>query len=143
MSIFRLLPFSLLIAVGVASVAAQSSPEKTPAAAIQSPDSGETNSSPSVDLLSPNLKAGVNASNSLDRILSGDYRPQLNQFSMPYIFRSQPEQEDELCLKMRIYKVARDDPHSDSTHAAGYTTCQPATRFRLHTAEERVLRPTP
>jgi hypothetical protein len=40
---------------------------------------------------------------------------------------------------MRTYKVRRDDPQSDSTHAVGYSTCQPAARFHVRTAEERVL----
>ena len=43
---------------------------------------------------------------------------------------------DSYCLKIRSYVVARDSKNSDSVHPAGYTTCVPATRFRLRTTEE-------
>jgi len=43
MSVFRLLHFSLVIAAGVATLAAQSSSDKIPAA-IQSPDSSQVDS---------------------------------------------------------------------------------------------------
>jgi len=123
MSIFRLLQFSLVIAAGVATLAAQSSSDKIPAA-IQSPDSSQVDSWARTDLLAPNLNAGLNPPNPLDRILIGDYRPQLSQFSTPHRWLHvdpdwQP-QADNVCLKIRTYKVARDGPHSDSTHPTGY-----------------------
>jgi len=145
MSMFRLLPFSLLIAVGAASVAAQSSPEKNPVV-VQSTDSGQVNASGSADLLSPNLKPDLNPPKPLDRIRAGEYHPRLNQFGLPHVLVLGPDglsQDDTLCYAIRSYKVARDDPQSDSTHPAGYSTCQPATRFHVHTTEERVLAPTP
>ena len=40
---------------------------------------------------------------------------------------------DSYCLKIRSYVVARDSKNSDSVHPVGYTTCVPATRFRLRT----------
>jgi hypothetical protein len=40
---------------------------------------------------------------------------------------------DRYCLKMRSYLVARDRKNSDSTHLVGYSTCQPASRYRLRT----------
>ncbi len=137
MSIFRLLPFSLVIAVGVASLAAQSLPEKTPVA-VQSTASGQMNDSASLDLLSlfPNLNAEQNQPEPLDRIRIGEYKPRLKQFGVPHVWLVDPagqEQGDTLCYTMRSFKVARDDAHSDSTHAAGYSTCQPAARFHVHT----------
>lgn len=39
------------------------------------------------------------------------------------------------CLAIRSYVVKRDSKDSDSVHLAGYTTCVPAARFRLKTAE--------
>jgi hypothetical protein len=126
MSIFRLLPLSLLIAVPAVSVAAQSYPEKSPMA-VQSTDSGT-------------------APKPLDRIRIDQYRPQLNQFGLPHVFLGGPDgqsQDGSLCYAMRSYKVARDDPHSDSTHAAGYSTCQPATRFHVHSTGEGVRPVTP
>lgn len=140
MSIFRLLPFSLLIAAGVATLAAQSSPEKTPGV-IRSPDSEWTNSSASTYLRFPNLNAEPNQSNPLERILIGDYRPQLSQFVPHTLLHTDPDGQpqgndgDNTCLKMRVYKVARDNPQSDSTHAAGYSTCQPTSRFRTHSVK--------
>jgi hypothetical protein len=41
------------------------------------------------------------------------------------------------CYSIRSYRVVRDDPHSDSTHADGYTTCVPAARFRMYSTVER------
>lgn len=41
------------------------------------------------------------------------------------------------CLTIRSYRVVRDDPHSDSTHRDGYTTCVPAARFRLYSTTLR------
>jgi hypothetical protein len=144
MSVFRLLHFSLVVAAGVATLAAQSSSDKIPAA-IQSSDSAQA--AARTNLLSPNLNSDLNPPNPLDRILIGDYRPQLNQFTAPrrwlHIDPDWQPQDDGACLKMRTYKVARDGPHSDSTHAAGYTTCTPAARFQTRTIEYRVPSATP
>jgi len=109
-------------------------------------DSGQVNASGSADLLSPNLKPDLNPPKPLDRIRAGEYHPRLNQFGLPHVLVLGPDglsQDDTLCYAIRSYKVARDDPQSDSTHPAGYSTCQPATRFHVHTTEERVLAPTP
>lgn len=40
---------------------------------------------------------------------------------------------DYYCLKIRSYLVARDSKNSDSTHLVGYSTCLPASRYRLRT----------
>jgi hypothetical protein len=42
---------------------------------------------------------------------------------------------DTTCYTLRAYIVARDSKHSDSTHPVGYSTCHPATRYRLKTAD--------
>ena len=39
--------------------------------------------------------------------------------------------DDTLCYKIRSYVVARDSKNSDSVHPVGYSTCQPASRYRL------------
>jgi hypothetical protein len=41
------------------------------------------------------------------------------------------------CLSIRSYVVKRDSKNSDSVHPAGYSTCVPARRFRLKTADAR------
>jgi hypothetical protein len=48
---------------------------------------------------------------------------------------------DTTCLSMRTYVVARDSKDSDSTHPAGYSTCQPTDRYRLKSTEIRVKSP--
>lgn len=40
---------------------------------------------------------------------------------------------DKVCYAIRSYVVARDSKDSDSVHAVGYSTCQPASRYRLKT----------
>ena len=45
--------------------------------------------------------------------------------------------EDTMCYAIRNYLVARDSQDSDSTHPAGYSTCQPAARYQLKTTEIR------
>jgi len=43
------------------------------------------------------------------------------------------------CYFIRSYVVARDDAHSDSTHLVRSSTCQPAGRFHVHTADLTVV----
>lgn len=43
--------------------------------------------------------------------------------------------DDAVCYKIRSYVVARDGKNSDSVHPAGYSTCQPAGKYRLRTTE--------
>jgi hypothetical protein len=42
---------------------------------------------------------------------------------------------DSLCYAIRSYVVKRDSKDSDSVHPVGYSTCVPATRYRLKTAD--------
>ena len=126
MSIFRLLLLSLLVVAEAVTLSAQSSPSQiTPSA--RPTNVGSHGSSTSADLSS----------------LNPDDRPQLNQFGMPHVLHSEPAQTDTLCLKMRTYKVARDNSHSDSTHPTGYSTCQPAARFQTHTIDGVILPAAP
>jgi len=41
---------------------------------------------------------------------------------------------DSVCYTIRSYVVARDSKDSDSVHPVAYSTCQPATHYRLRTA---------
>ncbi|HVN21015.1 MAG TPA: hypothetical protein VMU05_19675 [Dongiaceae bacterium] len=45
-----------------------------------------------------------------------------------------------MCYAIRSYVVARDSKNSDSVHPVGYTTCIPASRYQLRTADYRVTR---
>ncbi len=125
MLIFRLSLFSFLIAMSVTTVAAQSSPLQPGQLSTSSPD-----------VFASSAKNNANAS-PMDRILLGDYRAHSSQFSAPQIKQDDPESVS--CLKMRTYKVARDNPRSDSMHPAGYSTCTPVARFRTYSVEGVIL----
>jgi hypothetical protein len=43
--------------------------------------------------------------------------------------------DDTVCYKIRSYVVARDRKGSDSVHPVGYSTCQPAAKYRLRVTQ--------
>ena len=116
MRIFRLLPLSVLIVA--ATLEAQSTPQNGPDAP-QSTNSGRLN-----------IRTAA--------------RPNRFNLSPASAFDSEGQlQTDTLCYSMRSYKVARDNSQSDSTHPIGYSTCQPATRFRTYSIQYGVLQTAP
>lgn len=70
-----------------------------------------------------------------------EFKPE--QFKPPLKFQMQPgdpglasdQVVGEFCLKMRSYMVARDSKDSDSVHLVKYSTCQPASRYQVKTAD--------
>jgi len=46
------------------------------------------------------------------------------------------------CYAMRTYRVAQDEPTSDATHLAGYSTCQWARRFTVKNTSPPLELPT-
>ena len=54
-------------------------------------------------------------------------------------FPSNESNADPTCFTIRSYVVARDSKDSDSTHPAGYSTCLASDRYRVKTAEMRVV----
>jgi len=48
-----------------------------------------------------------------------------------------PLEADTTCFAIRAYVVARDSKNSDSTHPVRYSTCLPANRYRLKTADAK------
>lgn len=148
MLISRLFPVWLLIAMCAAPVLGQSSPERVPAA-IQSTQSLAQGSSttPDFPFVFPSLQTEQTPAEPLDRIHVGEYSPQSTQFNVPrFLLKDLDQQsldEDNLCYTVRSYKVARDNPHSDSTHAVGSSTCQPAARFHTRSIELRTSQPAP
>jgi hypothetical protein len=70
-------------------------------------------------------------------------RPRIDPNRQPFRWGSQndpiliepafdgPLGDDTVCYKIRSYVVARDSKDSDSVHPVGYSTCQPASRYRL------------
>jgi hypothetical protein len=45
---------------------------------------------------------------------------------------------DSVCATMRTYVMARARRDSDATRVVGYSRCQPAWKFQIRTADERV-----
>lgn len=43
--------------------------------------------------------------------------------------------DEAICYTIRSYVVARDSKDSDSVHPVSYSTCQPASRYRLRTTQ--------
>jgi hypothetical protein len=119
------LPFlALLISVCVAPIAAQSSPDKTPA--FSHPQRDELVAAPEFRArsvqpvqLAPNWRTRIRDTESQQCVLPSD---------------STPVQNDTVCYSMRSYRVTRDDPGSDSTKLVGYSECQPAARYQVKTA---------
>ncbi|MGD0567831.1 MAG: hypothetical protein ABSA78_05455 [Candidatus Sulfotelmatobacter sp.] len=122
MSIPRLLILSVLILTWVASVGAQS-PEKNAA----SPPADALNL-PRTTLVAP----GTGEDTFTARTASGLLESRLLQHALAL------EQNNATCYSIRLYRVKRDDPQSDTTRAAGYSTCQPAARFQVKTAVDSV-----
>jgi len=44
---------------------------------------------------------------------------------------------DAACFAIRSFLVVRDDPHSDTTHRDGSTTCVPAARFKVYSTVDQ------
>lgn len=140
--ISRLLPFSLIVAVCAVPAASQASPQNNPVVA-RATNFGRLTVSGGADLLSPGPKSGLQAAGPLDRVSMDELQPRLDHFVLPRVLRLPPLEDfqtDSICYAIRSYKVARDDPQSDTTHAAGYSTCQPATRFHVDSVRG-VIRP--
>jgi hypothetical protein len=101
--------------------------------------------------LIPNRTADAGAEDPLARLRIGDYRA--FQFKADGRGRiSNPDSDsvvflptfpgrrypDTTCFAIRSYVVARDEKDSDSTHPVRSSTCQPASRYKLKSAERRV-----
>ncbi len=50
-----------------------------------------------------------------------------------------PLDADATCFTMRSYVVARDSKDSDSTHPTSYSTCQPASKYRVRTTQQGLV----
>jgi len=119
MYIPRLLVLPLLFSVCVAPVAAQPSPDSSPQASIR-----VDQIIPPPEFRRPVLPFGLQPTFHLDGI-------GLSHLRRLYVFDTVAT-----CYSIRSYRVTRDDPESDSTSPAGYSTCQPASQFQLKDAGE-------
>lgn len=64
--------------------------------------------------------------------------PDTNSVVLPFhnfVFSPGGAIADNYCLRIRSYVMARDSKHSDSTHLVSYSTCVPASRYRVKTIE--------
>jgi hypothetical protein len=120
MCILRLLVLSSLMSVCVAPIAAQSSLEGNPQPSIRL---GQI--IPPLEFRRPVLPLGAQPPVHPDGIGLSDQR---------YVQLRAGEQSDVTCYSIRSYRVTRDDPESDSTSPAGYSTCQPVSQFQLKDA---------
>jgi hypothetical protein len=141
----RLLILSLLIPAFVSSAVAQSSAEKSPLSSwfplngsaptqefhIRVPALSQN--AQANQLQSPHLWEGLNAIHPT----RGPFKS-LNPtpFLIPNIASRivTLAQNAAPCYTIRSYRFTRDHPNSDSTKFADYSTCQPATQFRLKDA---------
>jgi hypothetical protein len=114
MRVPRLLFFFLLVSLGVATAAAQSSPDKSSGSHLRT--------------LPPETLQQETLQQDNDSVASQKF-----DSPTPHILTLQ--QDEKTCYTLRTYRVARETPDSDSTRPAGYSTCQRATRFQLKTAE--------
>jgi hypothetical protein len=149
MSRSNLLISSLLIAVLAAVWVAPSfgqSPLADRAGAIQSQVAdkpSEININVNTDQPWFGLKfRSSQGNNPFDRMRIDQYQPPLKP-RIPIAGPVHPIERglltDTVCYSMRTFRVDRDAPDSDSTHAAGYSTCQPARRFQLKNADEHLI----
>ena len=161
MAISRLLLISLLATACVAQVAAQSSVSNPVLSASESdfvslsnsPTFTNTDSSSST-LFQAQASSAANpfsAANSLDEFKL-HFNSTTQTMSAPgektevlfgpsfHMRKPNPEdmRNDNACLTLRTYRVVRDDPHSDTTRVAGYSTCQPAAQYRVKTAVQSI-----
>jgi hypothetical protein len=116
----RLLVLSLLLSVCVAPVAAQSSLDRNPQPSVRLDQI-----IPPAEFRRPVLPLEPQPPFHSDGIgLSGQR----------YVQRRAGDQSNVTCYSIRSYRVTRDDPESDSTSPAGYSTCQPVSQFQLKDA---------
>jgi hypothetical protein len=112
MCVRRLLVLSLLILTCVATIAAQSSDKRADSSSATTTQTAQATTESRNDTVRP-----------VDS-------------NTPHILTL--EQNEATCYTLRTYRVTRDDPKSDTTKPAGYSTCQRATRFQLRTTVETV-----
>jgi hypothetical protein len=138
MSIPRPLLLSLLIALCMTTVAAQSSPQVAPS------EPKRQNAELVPDLFQFQLVADTEEAATPTPRAIEDKNDSLvihrSDSSLPHILTLQ--QDDAICYTVRAYRVARVSPESDTTKPAGYSTCVPSARFQVRTAvDSRQLAP--
>ncbi len=139
----RLLAISLLLLVCVAPVLAQSPQDNIPGSFFSQPP-GPLTQDAQANLRLDQIQHPVDID--IDRLYLPHAKPDSARrgerdgtIKAPQ-FRARvltPGQNDATCYAIRGYRVTRDDPESDATRPAGYSTCQPASRFQVKEADDR------
>lgn len=121
--LFLSLTVTALVMVGSAPVAAQSSRDQNSASSPSQLDG----------VIAPaELQQDTTPLSRMEtKIERGSQEPASN-----LIFLLEPGPDDASCFYIRSYRVTRDEPNSDATRFAGYTTCTSAERFRTKSAVE-------
>jgi hypothetical protein len=134
MRIPRLLLLSLLLSVCVTPIVAQSSPDN------RSSDKNAFSSQSQRDGLTapPEFRSHVPAlsQRAMDGISGNPSSSGVHFDQFKVLPLVKPGQTDTSCFYMRTYRVTRDDPQSDTTRRAGYSTCQLAGRYQTKNAVE-------
>jgi len=143
MTLARLLVAVLLVCSAPAFAQKQSDSLAAPAQAADASKPAAVTSSEPWRLI-PNPPADANSgTDPLDRLRIDEFR--IDRHASPFKLDARADKlvsgldgqldTDTTCYTMRSYVVARDDKDSDSTHPTGYSTCQPASRYHLKTAD--------
>ncbi len=136
----RLLVASLLIAVSIALAAAQAAPDKGPVSAAP-PFVPPQRWADACARLRNYHCVFIQKASAPSQTTPGTVQPgEHDSTIVPPPKRSEIiltlEPNDIACYSMRMYRFIRDDPNSDSTRPAGYSTCLPAARVQLRTSED-------
>jgi hypothetical protein len=140
MHIPRLLVLPLLISLCAAPVAAQSSSDSNPSHPLSTLQSAQA--SIRVDELQRPFPRDRNdlSQTMPGTIGAGEHSSTIippRQFHAIEFGALEPTLgHGDVCYSIRGYRVTRDDPESDATRPAGYSTCQPAARFRVKDADD-------
>ena len=134
MCVPRLLLLSLFISLCVAEAAAQSSPNNnsnSSQAASALPRNPQASSG--LFRFHPLLANGQSLSEN-EGAISGNDSDVTRMLDSRAQHLLTLQQDEKTCYTIRAYRVIRESPDSDSTRPAGYSTCQPTTRFQLKDA---------
>jgi hypothetical protein len=137
MRVPRLLLLSLLISLRVATAPAQSSPHNNSKSSQPAPALHQNEESSTVlfqlpepflvDLESPSNSTPTSVQSEQDSLVARQLESRAEHLLTL-------QQNEPTCYMLRTYRVVRENPQSDSTRPAGYSTCQPSTRFQVRTA---------
>jgi hypothetical protein len=131
MRIPRLLLPSLLISVCVAPALAQSSSDhRSDKNAFSSQSQSDGLTAP------PEFRSHVPALSprALDGSIGDATSPHLRFDQFNLLPSAAMGRSDSACFYIRTYRVTRDNPRSDTTRLAGYSTCQLAGRYQTKNA---------